>query len=607
MNKNKLFIIALFLLIASCAEHKSINKGADINCQTLQVCLEQISKVEYSKYGTSREATLLAEKFPFFGDAALVELVTLLKSDDPHTLNVVGYAISSFDSIDPKFFPTIKYGIEKDVPWLPRALGVIPSAEVAEYAVKKYLKASTSPSNQEAIGVTKQGERALPFILAEALCDEKCEQDRLGLLIHIAGMMEPSVKESLSKMVLAKVKSPEISKQNKRNLIGLFFKMGEPARFVEDELHQIAQETPDLGLAINGAYVGIKSKYSGSVFAQHLKSSPDIYMLRDLAQMGPAGIDAAPVLMDLLSHSDRDIRLGAARALGYLHYEKAIPALIPLMNDMSDVRLNFVASESLGMIGQPGSLGALMSVSQLHWNPVVRESAKKAWDNITHGKTDKTSANEENFASDFFRFQFFSFESCNKFSLQAVQEDASVKLNRTHKESEKKKLTYDSYIIGYGADDEAEQKEKDPNGVIEINRYNMVQHKKAIKQIPDIALKVDGGWLAGSDRGEWGGELVFLSEAGETVQLLDTNIEDIYKLGEQYIAVTGLSHLFVNNGLIYQLHKQGNEWQVKPWINLPGAPETSWFVETGELLINTSGGGSILLSPEGNLRMAPCE
>lgn len=38
---------------------------------------------------------------------------------------------------------------------------------------------------------------------------------------------------------------------------------------------------------------------------------------------------------------------------------------------------------------------------------------------------------------------------------------------------------------------------------------------------------------------------------------------------------------------------------------LPGAPRSSWFVETDGLLINTTGGGA-LLALDGTLRMANC-
>ena len=45
----------------------------------------------------------------------------------------------------------------------------------------------------------------------------------------------------------------------------------------------------------------------------------------------------------------------------------------------------------------------------------------------------------------------------------------------------------------------------------------------------------------------------------------------------------------------------------KEWLMLPDAPDSSWLVKTGELLINTIGGGSILLAKNGMMRMAECK
>ena len=141
-----------------------------------------------------------------------------------------------------------------------------------------------------------------------------------------------------------------------------------------------------------------------------------------------------------------------------------------------------------------------------------------------------------------------------------------------------------------------------------VNDQNIVEHRQEIKQVPSLALRVDGGWLAGSNRGEWGGELVYVADNGKSTQLLDTNIEDIYQLGDRYIATAGLAHLSMNNGMIYQLMQtEDGTWQAKEWLMLPGAPDSSWLVETGELLINTIGGGSILLAKNGTMRMAECK
>ena len=47
-------------------------------------------------------------------------------------------------------------------------------------------------------------------------------------------------------------------------------------------------------------------------------------------------------------------------------------------------------------------------------------------------------------------------------------------------------------------------------------------------------------------------------------------------------------------------------WSARPWRALPGAPEESWPVETGEVLINVSRGGTPSLHPDGSFRVAPC-
>ncbi|MGK0442468.1 MAG: hypothetical protein ACJA0N_002279, partial [Pseudohongiellaceae bacterium] len=85
------------------------------------------------------------------------------------------------------------------------------------------------------------------------------------------------------------------------------------------------------------------------------------------------------------------------------------------------------------------------------------------------------------------------------------------------------------------------------------------------------------------------------------------NIEDIYSFGDRYVAVTGLSHFGFGRGIVYEVYLNGDKsWIAKPWRVLPNAPARSWLVETGELFIDTYGGGSLLLAKNGDFRMATC-
>jgi hypothetical protein len=109
-----------------------------------------------------------------------------------------------------------------------------------------------------------------------------------------------------------------------------------------------------------------------------------------------------------------------------------------------------------------------------------------------------------------------------------------------------------------------------------------------------------------ADRGEWGGELMFLGDDHSQRNILEQNVEDIYALGTRIVAVTGLAHLSMNLGMVYEIVRRADGvWIARRWRGLPGAPQASALVETGELLINAYEGGSILLSPDGSMRMAP--
>ena len=165
----------------------------------------------------------------------------------------------------------------------------------------------------------------------------------------------------------------------------------------------------------------------------------------------------------------------------------------------------------------------------------------------------------------------------------------------------------DAAVISCGPATEPERIGDGKNEVIVLKPDNVVQHRRPIKQEPSVALRVDGGWLAGSSRGEWGGELVFIADDGPAVVPLDENVLDIHGLGERTVVLTGLSHMGMNNGMVREVSRDASgHWTVRPWRALPGAPSQSWRVETGELLIDVYGGGTLLLHPDGSFRMAPC-
>ena len=420
--------------------------------------------------------------------------------------------------------------------------------------------------------------------------------------------MDENVRELAAISLIELAENQSQSDEVRIGIISMIGFLNTAGLVVEDRLHKLKFENQQLELAINETLVGIKSEHSVQIYLDILKEhGPDKYILRDIAELGTNAYNIGPEVVGFLDDIDMDMKLFAARTLGYIGYKPAIPKLIELLNETHDVQLNFVTVESLGMLKAQKAIKPLKRVAKKHWYPPVKEAAKTAIKHIKSGKDYGVKHAYFNFAMNFIGFKRFELDSCEETTLKPVSEPEGQKLYAESDQEKLDSLAYDSVILSYGAGDAEQQLNEDPDGIIEVNSNNMVEYRDEIVEIPQMALRVKDGWLAGSDRGEWGGELVYIPDSGKATIILDENIEDVYKLGERYIATTGLAHMFLNEGMLYQLNKndQGH-WKAKEWLRLPGAPYSSWFVETGELLINTTGGGSILLSEHGELRMATC-
>ena len=65
--------------------------------------------------------------------------------------------------------------------------------------------------------------------------------------------------------------------------------------------------------------------------------------------------------------------------------------------------------------------------------------------------------------------------------------------------------------------------------------------------------------------------------------------------------------MMMNSGFLIRIYKNDTgRYTATPWKRLPAAPMSSTPIEGGELLINTYDGGSVILDPNGKLRMAEC-
>ena len=96
---------------------------------------------------------------------------------------------------------------------------------------------------------------------------------------------------------------------------------------------------------------------------------------------------------------------------------------------------------------------------------------------------------------------------------------------------------------------------------------------------------VSGGWLLGTDNGEWGGSLYWLRSKHRPQKLLDENVKAIVPMVDRWLVVTGLAHLGMSWGRVYSLERRSERWRLTLQTGLPSAP-TSKAVDGERLLLS---------------------
>ena len=86
----------------------------------------------------------------------------------------------------------------------------------------------------------------------------------------------------------------------------------------------------------------------------------------------------------------------------------------------------------------------------------------------------------------------------------------------------------------------------------------------------------ENGWLVGSDAGEWGGKLFwFDADGNRQIELLRDNIRGIAEIGGEAFILSGMAHMFTDEGKIYKLTKdQKGNLKTQLVFNLETQPQT---------------------------------
>ncbi|NHN26120.1 hypothetical protein FIA58_010570 [Flavobacterium jejuense] len=102
-------------------------------------------------------------------------------------------------------------------------------------------------------------------------------------------------------------------------------------------------------------------------------------------------------------------------------------------------------------------------------------------------------------------------------------------------------------------------------------------------------VKLENGYLAGFDGGEFGGSLYWFGNNGiDNYKICNGRIKDIILNEDTIFVMEGLSHLGSNNGKILELELNNGKWVSKEFLNLKQVPYAAKLNSKNELIVLTS-------------------
>lgn len=312
----------------------------------------------------------------------------------------------------------------------------------------------------------------------------------------------------------------------------------------------------------------------------------ELRAFHDLARTSGSASAVADSLPDLLDDADPNVRLGAARALGYAGRSDLGKPLVLLLSD-HDWRVVHATCLSLARLEAKDALASLKALSTNHWYPRVRNTAKYAsqkLEGFEPAGTVLSSAAEWNRTD----------RSLLPLGEKAV---AKLKVARTNPGF----LPWD----------------RSPNWPastrIETFRTRHPELYAAIAAGKEIGAQ--HGWLfycritgiiGKSDTtlvalraGEYIGGLFAIKEGTSAGLITDQDVFALIPWGDRLMAIVGLEHMGMDRGAVYELVARETGWTAEYRFALPGCPDQqAGILPDGRLFANCMG-GAVAISKDG--------
>ncbi len=506
-------------------------------------------------------------------------MMELLSAKDDNVRLFAGYVLRDLSGLTEANLDALIAAKRRGDGWIAPAIGRIGSPRAVAFLIED-LKAKPE-EGQTSWALVIAGEKAAPG-LAELYRGNKAMPDDLfQVTSHVLHEMGAKATPAVGPL-LSTARDATAVPENRVFAVLTLGALRQVAMEAGPGLVALAKADPGrFKQPVEAAIVNIGTNDAIEILVQRLRAKPSVLLLRDLAELRGNGRGAGAAVVELLGHPDWEVRVAAARTIGYIGYAEGVDALRKLLGDTADWRLVYSAAESLGRLKAKSALPGLNRVAANHWFPPVRKAAEKASLVIVGKKEYVSRWHADNFPFEFFEYQgvhderFDGYATYDKLPWKTEAEVLTLDQLRAEK--------YSIEIVGY-----------DEKGKHVVRR----------EANPGCGLRVSDGLLLGGNRGEWGGELIFKGNAGAVTTLVDDNTTGIHRMPFGIVAATGLAHMTLNHGYLYLVDiKDGSPPNARLWKVLPGAPMKSGLLKSGDLFVACVG-GNVLVSPTGEISMA---
>lgn len=593
----------------------SVNLHASTaNCDTVDSCYQQILKHADRERGMGQYANdadrAMIDQLASFGESALPKLFQLLADHNEGLASLAAEGLANRPALDATYLPQLQQAYARGDGTLVHAIAKIEHPTVAPMLVEAYLSATSSPSNQEAVALKTIQRLAVPLLLEAAACQTHCDDHSFYLISYVTETFAPEQQQLMIDGLLDLADNPALPLQVREESVSTVASLVKKVDYVRSQQSRIVSlchNDLDLARSCDFALVELQVKGTWRILVKKLnqaKQNPSYAwgLLDQLSAFGLEAKAAAPVVEGLLASEDNYLRAVAAETLLSIDPEYAIPVLIKLMLQPTDAKLSYLIALQLGEWPSTEIKAALKLVASGYWYPPVRAAAHKSLAKLAA----PSNLTVQQKARRSYRFDEDDLQAVNC-ELAPLQKITETRKQKLYQDEDEKQLTALAYWLPNSQFRSDTQATEDASLVLQqLGKWP--QNPKRIEHLPNLALRVTDGWLTGRQKGEWGGELMYIADSGAKQLVVSDNIEDIYRLDDQLIATAGLAHLGGDYGRVYRLIRlaeNSTAYRADIWLELPSTVKSSWLVQGGELLLNTNK-GSILMAADDGLRIAPC-